>query len=123
MNGSDGRFYRNELCFDGDTIAKTELDALRLTEKEQDLIKYYNDVLYEIRKTDEYNSNFSYGVWQINEEINVKIDSGRVDKHNQPIFVRKYTKLNTAINTLKDEVEKYYKQYIVSDLFKYELLK
>lgn len=123
MNGTDGRFYKNELCFDGDTVASRTLTELELNKKEKDLIKYYNDVLYEIKDTEEYNPNFSYGVWQIKEEINIKIDSGRVDKHNSPVMVIKYPRLNTAMNTLKTEVEKYYHDEIIPDLFKYELIK
>lgn len=123
FKGSDGRLYKNELCFDGDTVASRTLDEFELNKKERDLIKYYNDVLYEIKDTEEYNSNYSYGVWQIKEEINIKIDSGRVDKHNEPIFIIKYPRLNTAMNTLKNEVERYYKEGIIPDLFKYELIK
>lgn len=123
LKGSDDRLYKNELCFDGDTVASRMLNEFDLSKKERDLVKYYNDVLYEIKDTEEYNPNFSYGIWQIKEEINVKIDSGRVNKHNEPIFVIKYPRLNTAINTLKNEVERYYKECIIPDLFKYELIK
>lgn len=123
LNGSDKRFYRNELCFDGDTLANKTISTFELTKRERDLIKYYNDVLYEIRETEEYNPRFSYGVWQISEEINIKIDSGRVDKHNKPIFVIKYPRLNTQLNLLKSEVERYYRDLIIDDLFKYELIK
>ncbi|MBQ4272359.1 MAG: hypothetical protein IJB95_01725, partial [Clostridia bacterium] len=99
LMGSDKRFYRNELCFDKyDTIAYKSLEnfidsGYGLTEVEEDLLKYWSDVLFEIKRTDEYkqaiksNSNIRYGLWQIMEEINIKIDSGRKNRQGDPILV------------------------------------
>lgn len=133
--GSDSRFYRNELCFDNeDTLAYVELqnfikDGLTLNEQEQTLMKYWNDVLFEAKKTDEYKTEVSknpdvrYGLWQISEELNVPKNTGRFNKKGEPIFVKKYPALNTEINKLNDALKNYYDNELKPLLFKYELLK
>lgn len=135
LMGSDKRFYRNELCFDGeDTLAWLALhDFIRqghmLSEKEKTLLKYWNDVIFEATKTDEYkyslgmNQNMRYGLWQIMDELNIKIDSGRVDRKGDPVFVYKYSTLNTEIKKLDNKLKKYYEDEIIPSLFKYELIK
>ena len=130
--GSDKRFYRNELCFDReDTLAWQSLqefldDGLELSETEQTLLKYWRDVLFEASKTDEYKSadkKTRYGLWQIMQELNIKIDSGRKDKKGNPVMVYKYTALNTEIKKLDDALKGYYSENIIPLLFKYELIK
>lgn len=130
--GSDKRFYRNELCFDReDTLAWKSLqdfikDSLVLSETEQTLLKYWGDVMFEASKTDEYkyaDKKTRYGLWQIMQELNIKIDSGRKDKKGNPVMVYKYTALNTEIKKLDDALKGYYSENIIPLLFKYELIK
>lgn len=133
--GSDGRFYRNELCFDkNDTIAYISLQSLinsgcELLEIEENLLKYWNDVLFEVKRTEEYkniiknNPDFRFGLWQIMEEINIKIDSGRKNRQGESVLVYKYANLNTAIKTLDATIKMYYETYIMPLLFQYELIK
>ncbi|MGN1040826.1 MAG: hypothetical protein ACI4QL_05300 [Candidatus Fimimonas sp.] len=133
--GSDGRFYKNELCFDKeDTLAYHSLqtfidDGCELLEIEENLLKYWNDVVFETKRTEEYKNaikqcpDFRFGLWQIMEEINVKIDSGRKNRQGEPVLVYKYANLNTAIKTLDTTIKTYYDTYILPLLFKYELLK
>ncbi len=121
--GSDGRFYKNELCLDGDTLAARELAKFDLSKTETVLCKYFADVKFEACMAEEYDSTKTYGAWQINEELNIKIPSGRKDKHGKDILVRKYPKLNTEIEKLKAELAKYYETEIIPDLFKYQLIK
>ena len=133
--GSDGRYYRNELTFDKeDTLAwvalqKFEAEGYGLSDTEKALLKYWGDVLFETRKTDEYkaacseNSNIRYGLWQIMVEINTKIDTGRLDKKGNPIFIPKWPSLNSEIKKLNDNLKVYYEESIIPDLFKYELIK
>jgi len=135
MFDRNGRFYRNELCFDGeDTLAWLELQSFQknrhsLSDAEQTLIKYWKDVLFEAIKTEEYkkrvkdNSEMRFGFWQIMDEFNTKIDSGRLDKKGNPIMVYKYVTLNTEINKLTNELKQYYAKDIIPLLFKYELIK
>lgn len=132
FKGSDKRFYRNELCFDReDTLAWNTLqkylnDGLKLSETEQTLLKYWRDVLFEASKTDEYkvaNKKVRYGLWQIMQELNVKIDSGRKDKKGNPVMTYKYNALNSEIKKLDDALKNYYANDIIPLLFKYELIK
>ena len=125
-------FYRNELCFDReDTLAWQSLqvflkEGLKLSETEQTLLKYWNDVLFEASKTDEYlnaDKNTRFGLWQIKEEINYKINSGRFNKKGEPIKVYKHTGLNTEIKKLESYLKIYYEEEIIPLLFKYELIK
>lgn len=130
--GSDKRFYRNELCFDReDTLTWQALqeylkDGLELSEIEETLLKYWRDVLFEASKTDEYkvsDKKVRYGLWQIMQEINIKIDSGRKDKKGNPVMVYKYNALNSEIKKLDDALKHYYSNEIIPMLFKYELIK
>ena len=133
IKGSDNRFYRNELCFDrDDTMASKALqelinDGIELSETEKTLLKYWkNDVLFEAEKTDEFkkaNKKVRFGLWQIMQDINIKIDSGRVDKKGNPVYVYKYTALNTEIKKLDDALKRYYTHDIIPLLFKYQLIK
>lgn len=130
--GSDGHFYRNELCFDqDDTLIYKQLQALldegmTLSDKEKTLLKYWNDVLFEARKTSEYASadnNTRFGLWQIMQEINIKIDSGRKNKKGAPVYVFKYTALNSEIKKLDSALKSYYSEEILQSLFEYQLIK
>jgi len=138
FTGSDNRFYRNELCFDGanpldGTLAQKALDdyltrGLALSGAERILLKYWNDVMFETKNTDEYKASLEkgdmrYGLWQIMREINIQIDSGRKDRKGGTVWVYKYPALNTEIKKLDAALKKYYGEYIIPSLFEYELIK
>ncbi|MBQ8997477.1 MAG: hypothetical protein IJ086_15865 [Clostridium sp.] len=137
LNGSDGRYYRNELCFDGEnTVASKALvellkeDKVILTNHEIELLKEYKELLEHIKSKDEcgnyiyeeYNSNYLYGTFQISDEINVKIIIG-YDKNGKEKYGPKYGDLNNRLSEFKRKVQKYYNENLVCDLLKYELLK
>ena len=69
------------------------------------------------------NPNYRFGLWQILEEINIKIDSGRKNRQGEPVLVYKYANLNTAIKTLDTAIKSYYETDIIPLLFEYELIK
>jgi hypothetical protein len=131
--GSDNRFYRNELCFDGNTLSQVMLDKLIssgviLSKDEKELFIIWNDIVVEAKKTIEYknlfsiNSNLTLGLWQIKEDINIDIPTGK-NKHGKTIFSKKYAVLNTSVVKLDKALKSYYKNIIIPDLFKYELIK
>lgn len=135
MNGSDGRLYINELCFEKGTISNKYLKQFQksnpLTQEEKDLIQDYNEIIKEISKKDkktkeylyeEYNNLFKYGISQIDEDINISIVLG-VDKKGKEIIGKKYGDLNNMLISFKKKVQKYYTDNIFNDLLKYELLK
>ncbi len=124
LNGSDGRFYRNELCLDnssGDTLAINELKKLKTNSIESKLLNQWNDILQNAKLTNNYNPQYSYGVYQIEEELNtckkVKDSKGRESN------VYDYPILNGQLNTLKALIKEYYLTEIAPTLYKYELLK
>ena len=133
--GSDNRFYRNELCFDKeDTLAYQSLQRFvdggyELSDTEELLLKYWNDVIFETKRTEEYKKvikehpDFRFGLWQIMQQINIKIDSGRKNRKGEPVLVYKHANLNTAIKTLDTAIKAYYDTSITPLLFKYELIK
>lgn len=133
MVGSDGRSYKNELCFDNldgkTTLAKEKLDeyitaGYELSDLEQKMFDKWNDILTYIHDncSDEYNPEYTYGLYQIDEEINIKIQQG-VDSKGNPKMIQKYGDLNDYIKDLKELVKKYYLENLVDTLFEYEFLK
>lgn len=123
FTGSDGRYYRNELCFDttnGDTVASVDLARMSLDEEEKELLKLWKDILEEAKKTKEYQKELTYGVYQITKELNTsrKIGSGKSKK-----TVYDYPILNGYLEALRINLKKYYKSHITEKMFKYELLK
>ena len=135
--GTDGRYYRNELCFDGDVTASSKAlnklllnKDITLNECEKDLLAEYKELINEVSKKDvnginlyeEYNPDFSYGIFQIANEIDIKIVVG-YDKNGNEKYGPKYGDLHNRLNDFRKKVQLYYNEYIISDLFKYELLK
>ena len=117
FNGSDKRFYRNELCFDGKTIAAEKLKSFKLSEFEKELLASFKEVLNEAKKTKNYNSKYTYGTYQIDNELNTS------DKDENDIPVYDYPQLNTKLSALRIKLNKYYETEIQPKLFKYQLLK
>ena len=136
--GTDGRTYKNELCFDGkNTEAYKKLNSLiknngvKLTDFEQELINEFNELINELKSKDkktkknkyeEYNSIYTYGIYQIDNEINITIVIG-YDKNGNEKTGHKYGDLNQRLTEFKKKVQKYYNECLIEDLFKYELLK
>lgn len=120
LYGSDGVFYRNELCLDdtnGETVATQALKKLVVGEKEQQLLSLWDKILEESKKTLNYNSELTYGVYQIQKELNTSFK----DEFGKKVF--HYPDLNGDIKTLKTLIKSYYLEEIVPFLFKYEFLK
>jgi len=135
LRGSDGRFYRNELCCDGDdtqaslALKHFEQEGNGLSPREEILMKYWQDVLFEAKRTAEYDKmiqkeeHIRLGLFQIMEELNIKVPTGRQDRRGQDILQPKYPELNTEVEKLKNALREYYAKEIIPDLFQYELIK
>lgn len=120
FNGSDGRFYRNEICLDitnGETIASKDLKELKIGLKEKELLDLWNKILEEAKLTSNYNSELTYGIYQIKDELNTHY------KNEFGETVYDYPVLNRDIATLTSLVKSYYLDEIVPFLFEYEFLK
>lgn len=120
FTGSDGRFYRNELSMDttnGETVASEDLKKLVCSEDEKRIIDQWNILLNEAKKTAEYDSSLTYGVYQIFAEIDTSY------KDNEGKTVWNNLEVHSALQTLKALVKEYYNKEIVPTLFEYEFLK
>lgn len=120
FTGSDGRFYRNELCMDttnGPTIATEDLKLLACGPSEQRILDQWAVLMDAVKQTDEYNPELTYGVYQIFAEI----DTSYKDAENNTIWNN--IEVHSALQTLKTLVKEYYNAEIVPTLFKYEFLK
>ena len=121
FTGSDGRFYRNELCFDdtnGETIALRDIKALSIGNKEAKLLSHWETVLYWAKQAKNYDSALTYGVYQIFAEL----DTSHSDEVTGGT-VWDNVELHTALAGLKMLVREYYNSEIVPTLFEYEYLK
>jgi hypothetical protein len=121
VNGSDGRYYRNELCLDitnGDTVATNDLKNLKRSEVEQKLFDQWKVIFECAKKTKKYNQNLTYGVYQIAKELNTFEKDEETGKN-----IYHYPELNGHLITLKTLVKDYYLNEIVAVLFQYEFLK
>lgn len=117
FDGSDGRFYKNELCFDKGTLASSKITSYKLTKEEKDLLDVFSNVLTKAKTTKNYNKKYTYGTYQIDEELNTRY------KNENEEWVYDYPELNTEIISLKTKLAKYYEAVIQPKLFQYELLK
>lgn len=121
FTGSDGRFYRNELCLDttnGDTLASKDIATLNTNTDEKKLLNQWNTLLKYVKNTDEYDSNLTYGVYQIFAEIDT---SYKDDVTGETVWNN--IEVHSALKTLKEQVKTYYNKEIVPMLFEYEFLK
>ena len=121
FTGSDGRFYRNELCFDGtngETIALQDIKALLVSGKETELLEQWETVLHWAKQAKNYDPALTYGVYQISSEL----DTSHKDEVTGDT-VWENVELHTALVGLKTLVKEYYNSEIVPILFEYEYLK
>ena len=123
FDGSDGRYYRNELCFDttnGDTVASADIAKMTLDADEKALMKLWGDILAEAKKTANYDNRLTYGVYQITKELNTSHKTG-TGRSQQTVY--DYPTLNGYLETLRTNLKAYYKSHITDKMFQYELLK
>ena len=120
FKGSDGRFYRNELCLDttnGETLASKDLKALKMNDAETSIVNQWNTLMDYAKQTKEYDSHLTYGVYQIFAEI----DTSYKDEEGNTVWNN--IEVHSALQTLKTLVKDYYNKEIVPILFEYEFLK
>jgi hypothetical protein len=123
LDGTDRRRYLNELCFDEGTAASQFLAGLKLTGREQVLVRLWRAVRDEAAKIDEaadikkLNPSFTYGPYQIDKEINTSTKDERGRK------VYDHSVLNDKLAQLKIALVAYYDEVILPRLFAHDLLK
>ena len=120
FTGSDGRFYRNELCLDttnGPTIASEDIKKLSPNEAEKKILAHWDLLMSEVKKTKEYDSSLTYGLYQIFAEI----DTSYKDEDNKTVWNN--IEVHSALQTMKTLCKEYYNKEIVPTLFEYEFIK
>lgn len=126
--GSDLRFYRNELCFDGtngETLALCDIKDLRMDPAEETLMSQWETVLKYAKQTRAnernnggYNPALTYGVYQIFSELDT---SYRDETTGKTVYDN--VELHSALTLLKTLIKDYYNREIVPVLFDYEFIK
>lgn len=120
FDGSDGRHYQNELCFDASTLASKDLAKMSLDSEEQALMDLWYKIVAEAKLTANYKPKWTYGVYQITKELNTFTIVG-TGKNKKKVY--DYPVLNGDLDTLRTKLKMYYKTHITEKMFKYELLK
>ena len=120
FTGSDGRYYKNELCFEKGTLARKDLEKYTLDETEKELLELWEQILDKAKNTANYNSSLTYGVYQIIKELNT-FEKVKVGKSTKNVY--DYPELNGDLETLRVKLKEYYKTHIWGKMFQYELVK
>lgn len=138
--GSDGRLYLNQMCFDTNTTASQKMKELLdngyvLSQEEENLFNDWKTILtraktvygngecrYPYHDGIGYNPDFTYGLYQIDQEVNFKIEKG-FDRTGKPKKVFNDGDLNNMIKRFKTQVKSYYLNNLVEPLFHYQFLK
>jgi hypothetical protein len=127
FTGSDGRFYRNELCFDatnGETLALRDILSLPMNDAEKALAAQWGTILQYAKQTKPnergsgYDPALTYGVYQIYAELDTSYTDETTGK-----TIYDNVELHTALTALKELVKTYYNTEIVPVLFEYEFVK
>ena len=121
FTGSDGRFYRNELCLDitnGETVASKDMKKMKANETEKKILDLYKTLLSHVKETKEYNSELTYGIYQIFAEIDTSFTDEITGK-----TVYNNIQVHSDLQAMKELCKNYYNSEIVPVLFEYEFLK
>ena len=133
----DGKVIQNELCFDNSKapfislpppedilqtmpLAYQDLQRFSLNEDEEELLNLWYQIMEEARITDNYNSHWNYGVYQITKELDTFHEEG-TGRTKKKIY--DYPTLHGNLDALRTLLKAYYKKYITPKMFEYELLK
>ena len=111
---------KNQLCLLQNTISDS---LLTKEQNESNLLKLWKEIVEEMKKCEEYNEEYKYGLYQIQKDLNIKTNTGSFNKKGEPIKVRKYPILDEKIKNFQKELIDFFNKNIKKKLFKYELLK
>lgn len=117
---SDGA-RQNEMALEQNSKADQIVD--RIPDHRMNLILEWRNVITKAKACEEYNSNYKYGLAQIISDLDINIDTAMIDKNGKFLQKKKNQELHDAIISLKDELKKFYSDYLEPKLFEYELLK
>lgn len=115
------RTRQNEMALEQNSKADQIVD--RIPDHRMNLILEWRNVITKAKACEEYNSNYKYGLAQIISDLDINIDTAMIDKNGKFLQKKKNQELHDAIISLKDELKKFYSDYLEPKLFEYELLK
>lgn len=95
----------------------SQLEKYKLNADEKELIRIWQNVLSEARKTEKYDKKLAYGPYQIEIDLN----TSHKDENDKIIYDN--PTLNGELENLKKRLKIYYAKYITPKLFEFELLK
>ena len=115
----DGKtiIIKNQLCFDEGTIASQKLSTLSLNKDEKQLVDLFGRLLAEAKKVNEYNPNYTYGLYQISDDLNTFYK----DENDNKVY--NHPELNSYLEALRKKIDSYFDKYIKDKLYDYELIK
>ena len=127
LNGTDKRLYQNELSLDDlnghNTLASQHLVNWQPeTSLEKELDYIWHKILIEIPATKNYNPDFTYSPFQIDEELNT-FHKERKPGRKTESKIYDYPMLQSLLKDLRIKIKQYYHEEIEANLFKYEFLK
>ena len=114
------RTRQNEMALEQNSKADQIVDR---TGYRMDLIRTWRNVITQAKACEEYNPNYKYGLAQIISELDINKDTEMIDKNGKFLQEKKNQELHDAIITMKEELKKFYSNYLEPKLFEYELLK
>lgn len=115
------RTRQNEMALEQNSKADQIVD--RTKDHRMKLICEWRNVIAQAKACEEYNPNYKYGLAQIISDIDININTAMTDKNGKFLQKKKNQNLDDAIISLKDELKKFYSNYLEPKLFEYELLK
>ena len=115
------RTRQNEMALEQNSKADQIVD--RTSGHRMNLILEWRNVITQAKACEEYNPNYKYGLAQIISDIDINVDTAIIDKNGNFLKKKKNQGLDDAIISLKDELKKFYSNYLEPKLFEYELLK
>lgn len=137
LEGSDGRWYYNELSLDNnkgqvhdpldksqpETLASQQLSDFldNLNDDEAKMYQLWQRILKEAKVTKNYDERLNYGIYQINDELNTS--HKETNSRGKATTVYDYPQLNGDLNTMRGLIKDYYHKYVMPNLFKYEFIK
>lgn len=137
LHGSDNRWYYNELSLDNnkgavnDPLDKSDNETLasrqlkdfldNLDDEEQIMYDLWCRILREAKQTKNYDDRLSYGIYQINDELNTSHKEKTARGSEKTVY--DYPQLNGDLKTMRGLIKNYYHTHIQSNLFKYEFIK
>ena len=84
------------------------------------MVELFDSILSQAKVTRNYKKNYTYGLFQIEKELNTFTT---IEISGKKIKLFDYPELNGDIKAIKAKIKQYYLDNLVSDLFAYEFIK